>query len=211
MYKRQRLGDVNQDQVVNIFEIVLIVAHFGEEAGGNDSLLAAPSNLSLNQQIEEFVTTGLIELDGTMRQRLPEIQRQLSSLTLQLDGVFQTRAILNGLVAGLNAVDPHQTQLLQNYPNPFNPETWIPFELAESQPTQIAIYSADGDLVRSLNLGELPAGSYLTPDRATYWDGQDQNGRRVSSGIYFNQLESTGLLSRRLSPLSNPRKMIIVK
>ena len=205
------LGDVNQDQVVNIFDIVLIGSHFGEEAGGNDSLLAAPSNLSLNQQIEEFFTTGLIELDGTMRQRLLEIQRQLSSLTLQLDGVFQTRAILNGLVAGLNAVDPHQTQLLQNYPNPFNPETWIPFELAESQPTQIAIYSADGDLVRSLNLGELPAGSYLTRDRAMYWDGQDQNGRRVSSGIYFYQLESTGLLSRRLSPLSNPRKMIIVK
>ena len=205
------LGDVNQDHIVNIFDIVLIGSHFGEEGGGNDSLLAAPSHLSLNQQIDELFTTGLIELDGTMHQRLLEMQRLLSSLTLQTDGVSKTRAILNGLIARLNAADPQQTQLLQNYPNPFNPETWIPFELAESQPIQIAIYSADGDLVRSLNLGELPAGSYLTPDRATYWDGQDQNGRRVSSGIYFYQLQSDGRLSSRLSSLSNPRKMIIVK
>ena len=205
------LGDVNQDQVVNIFDIVLIGSHFGEEAGGNNSLLAAPSHLSLNQQIDELFTTGLIEPNGTMRQRLLEMQRQLSSLTLQIDGVSKTRAILNGLITGLNTVVPQQTQLLQNYPNPFNPETWIPFELTESQSIQIAIYSADGDLVRSLSLRELPAGSYLTPDRAAYWDGQDQNGRRVSSGIYFYQLQSDGLLGSKLSPLSNPRKMIIVK
>ena len=81
------------------------------------------------------------------------------------------------------------TQLLPNYPNPFNPETWIPFRLASNTGVRLLIYSASGQLVRQLVLGSLPAGDYLTPDRSAYWDGRDQKGRIVPSGIYFCRLD----------------------
>jgi hypothetical protein len=78
----------------------------------------------------------------------------------------------------------------QNYPNPFNPETWIPYRLAKSGPTVIRIYNSLGQLVRELNLGYRSAGVYSSRDRAAYWDGRNNSGEKVSSGLYFYILAS---------------------
>lgn len=80
--------------------------------------------------------------------------------------------------------------LLPNFPNPFNPETWIPYQLTESAHVRIPIYNALGHLVRELDLGEQPAGAYLSRQRAAYWDGRNDMGEVVSSGIYFYMLEA---------------------
>ena len=96
-----------------------------------------------------------------------------------------------------------QTSLLANYPNPFNPETWIPYHLANSSDVQITIYDARGSLVRSLELGHQREGYYTSRSRAAYWDGRNDVGERVASGIYFYQLQADGL--------SYLRKMVIVK
>jgi sugar lactone lactonase YvrE len=78
--------------------------------------------------------------------------------------------------------------LLQNFPNPFNPETWIPYQLAEAAHVRIRIYDALGHLVRELDLGKQPAGDYLSRQRAVYWDGRNDMGEVVSSGVYFYTL-----------------------
>ena len=83
-------------------------------------------------------------------------------------------------------------KLLQNYPNPFNPETWIPFDLAADASVTIRIYSVKGQLVRQLDIGKQKAGSYLGKDKATYWNGKDQLGQSVSSGLYFYTLKAGG-------------------
>ena len=77
---------------------------------------------------------------------------------------------------------------------------------------QVAIYNSNGDLIRLLKLGELPPGSYLSTDRASYWDGRDQKGYPVASGVYFYQLQSIGN-SRDPSfhAITTPRKMMIIK
>ena len=78
-----------------------------------------------------------------------------------------------------------ETKLLSNYPNPFNPETWIPYQLAETADVSIKIYDISGRLVRTLSVGFKPVGYYLTRERAAYWDGRNETGESVSSGVYF--------------------------
>ena len=83
---------------------------------------------------------------------------------------------------------PQETELGQNYPNPFNPETWIPYDLAEPAEVTISIYTIKGDLVRVIDLGYQDTGSYQSRSRAAYWDGRNQVGERVSTGVYYYAL-----------------------
>ena len=80
-----------------------------------------------------------------------------------------------------------ETRLLPNYPNPFNPETWIPYQLADAADVSMKIYDVGGRLVRAISIGFKPVGYYLTRGRAAYWDGRNEAGESVSSGVYFLQ------------------------
>ena len=83
---------------------------------------------------------------------------------------------------------PIQTLLLPNYPNPFNPETWIPYILSEPADVTISIYAIDGRCVRSLNLGYQDGGLHINKHQAVYWDGRNEYGEPVASGVYFYTL-----------------------
>ena len=83
---------------------------------------------------------------------------------------------------------PTETQLLPNYPNPFNPETWIPFELSQDSKVSVTIYNVAGTPVRSIRVGYLEAGSYVSQSKAIYWDGRNSSGETVAAGLYFYQL-----------------------
>ena len=98
---------------------------------------------------------------------------------------------------------PAQTELLANYPNPFNPETWIPYRLAEDGNVALSIYGASGSLVRTIDIGFTPAAVYEGRSDAIYWDGRNNFGEQVSSGIYFYHLNA--------GDFSATRKMVIVK
>ena len=95
------------------------------------------------------------------------------------------------------------TALLSNYPNPFNPETWIPYQLSEAAEVTVTIHSSDGKLVRTLELGQMPAGAYSDKERAAYWDGRNAQGEPVASGVYFYTLTA--------GDFSATRKMVIRK
>ena len=98
---------------------------------------------------------------------------------------------------------PGETALSTNYPNPFNPETWIPYQLANPSDVVISIYDGRGQVIRRLALGHQPAGYYTNRSRAAYWDGRNDFGERVSSGLYFYQLKT--------DTISVLRKMVILK
>ena len=104
---------------------------------------------------------------------------------------------------GSVTVLPNHTVLLPNYPNPFNPETWIPFKLARNAPVTINIYNTEGQLIRTITLGNKNAGVYVTKDKAAYWDGKDSFGDRVASGVYYYTLQA--------GEFRATRKMLIVK
>ena len=98
---------------------------------------------------------------------------------------------------------PAETSLLPNYPNPFNPETWIPYQLSEAAEVTVTIHASDGKLVRTLELGQVPAGVYSDRGRAAYWDGRNAQGEPVASGVYFYTLSA--------GDFKATRKMVIRK
>ena len=85
----------------------------------------------------------------------------------------------------LAVLTPKETMLLPNYPNPFNPETWIPYRLAEDTNVTLTIYDTNGIMVRHLDLGHQSAGHYAERGKAAYWDGRNEDGEAVASGIYI--------------------------
>jgi hypothetical protein len=91
-----------------------------------------------------------------------------------------------------------QNALHQNYPNPFNPSTLIPFEIQSEVQTTLAIYNLRGQLVRTLVDGVLSPRAYQIG-----WDGKDNTGQRVSSGVYFYKLKAGNF--------QDVRKMVILQ
>ena len=85
---------------------------------------------------------------------------------------------------------PDSFALFQNYPNPYNPETWIPYQLSADTTVTIKIYDVTGHVVRTLSLGEKRAGIYISRNRAGHWNGRNEAGERVSSGLYFYAIEA---------------------
>lgn len=85
-----------------------------------------------------------------------------------------------------------------NYPNPFNPSTTIRFELPERAPVRLDIFNALGERVRTLSDGHMEAGVY-----EARWNGRDDAGRTVESGIYLYRLTA--------GDFSSMRRMVMLK
>ena len=103
----------------------------------------------------------------------------------------------------MDTIVPHETMLHPNYPNPFNPETWIPYQLATPAEVTLTIYDTQGGIVRRLEIGHQSAGMYRNRNRAAYWDGRNQSGEFVASGLYFYTLKA--------GKFAATRKMLIRK
>ncbi|MCC7430093.1 S8 family serine peptidase [bacterium] len=93
---------------------------------------------------------------------------------------------------------PKAYKLSQNYPNPFNPTTTIEFAILESGKTELEIFNVLGQKIRTLVSEKLLSGSYKVK-----WNGTDENGKQVSSGIYFYKLKSGNF--------SETKKMVLLK
>lgn len=92
---------------------------------------------------------------------------------------------------------------LSAYPQPCNPEAWIPYTLANDVEVTIAIYNSSGRITRTLKLGHQKAGAYISKSKAAYWDGHNNAGESVASGIYFYHLQA--------GDFSAVRRMLMVK
>ena len=121
--------------------------------------------------------------------------------------LFDPKVIYNQLPPAapesVNTTHVLQTQLLNNYPNPFNPETWIPYRLAEDANVELTIYDTRGHVVRRIDIGHKKSGVYETRNNAIYWDGSNDLGERVASGVYFYHLKA--------GDYSATKRMLILK
>ena len=174
-------ADVNGDGKVNIQDLVAVAAALGQDA-------AAPA--VIRQQVPKYLATADVQHWLTQAQAL-----NLTDPT-SLRGIHFLEQLLS-------ASAPKETALLPNYPNPFNPETWIPYQLATPADISVSIYTADGKLVRTLDLGYQPVGIYESKSRAAYWDGKNAVGESVASGVYFYTLTA--------GDFTATRKMLILK
>jgi hypothetical protein len=104
------------------------------------------------------------------------------------EGIVADRQGKNVLTKAYNngeTLVPEEYSLSQNYPNPFNMSTTIRFGLPERTKAKILVYNVLGQRVRTIDLGERAPGRYETT-----WDGMNEGGRIVSSGVYFYRLEA---------------------
>ena len=200
--------DVNLDDVVNILDLVSVAANLGDE--GTD--LAADVNGDGIVNILDLVAVAGAFGNAAAPASNPQTLAMLTAAdvghwlaqaqTLDLSDATSQRGVLF-LEQLLAALAPKETALLPNYPNPFNPETWIPYHLAEDAEVALTIYDASGIMVRRLDLGHQSAGFYESRSQAIYWDGRNDFGENVVSGVYFYTL-STG-------EFTATRKMLISK
>ena len=214
--------DVNRDGIVNVVDLVLVAINYrnpnymdSEKFGfyldvNSDAVIDVKDLIAVAAAIDAAATAPTLLDYPVLRANLTvDNLKQWIRLASQLE--TQEPHIQNGIVIlqrllyilTKDEAIPKETVLLSNYPNPFNPETWIPFELAKTADVTISIHTSDGKLVRLLKLGHLPIGKYHSKSRAGYWDGRNDSGESVGSGLYFYTLIA--------EDFSATNKMLILK
>ncbi len=173
-------ADVNGDGVVNIQDLILVASALGQTP-------AAPSF-----QPASFAMLTAADIQGWLT--------AAQGLNLTDTKVQSGIRFLEQLLVVLT---PKKTELLSNFPNPFNPETWIPYRLAEDAFVKLTIYDQRGVVIRKINVGHKTAAVYERKSNAIYWDGRNEVGDRVASGIFFYTLTAGNYTATR--------KMLILK
>ena len=200
-------ADINGDGSVDVTDLVLVASNFGKKISGRvrqnpdvnrDGVVNVVDLLLVASLLRSAPTAPALQSQETHIFRASDLQewiRQAKNYDLQIDSdgfrpstIKKGIAVLEQLLSSLDV--PTETRLLTNYPNPFNPETWIPYQLSELAEVTLRIYTMNGALVRTLELGHQPAGMYQTRNRAIYWNGQNELGEDVASGIYFYTLSA---------------------
>ena len=206
--------DVTGNGKVNLWDIVEVGKNYGKTVAAganrkadvnNDGKVDIDDLIAVAEAVDAAAAPALTQEDikpGSLQ--AADVRRWIrdaNAANVDPAGI----AALERLLAALTRVEapPEKTVLLANYPNPFNPETWIPYQLSAAAEVTVTIHSPDGKLVRTLELGQMPAGAYSDKDRAAYWDGQNEQGEPVASGVYFYTLQA--------GDFSATRKMVIRK
>ncbi len=200
-------ADINRDGIVNILDLISVASQLGS-VGTNlatdvngDGAVTILDLVSVAGMFE--ATTAAPSAHSQTTLTAAEVRGWLNSArSLEISDPIMNRGlvILEQLLVSLT---PRKTVLLSNYPNPFNPETWIPYQLAEDAFVTLTIYDESGQFVRTLDVGHRIAAFYESQSKAIYWDGTNEFGEAVSSGVYFYHLSA--------GDYSATRKMVILK
>ncbi len=200
-------ADVNEDGVINVLDMVLVARHFGESVPPNseidinaDGIVNILDLILVSQHMGESTASAapsMLSVDDIEGLDPAMIQAWIERAHVEDDGSVAFREGIAYLQSLLALLIPEKTALLPNYPNPFNPETWIPYQVSEPAEVTLCIYSVSGVLVRTLALGQTPAGIYQSRSRAAYWDGRNDVGESVASGIYFYTLTAGDFTATR--------------
>ena len=202
-------GDVNEDGIVNLEDMDAAADRLGQtgentaDVNGN-GIVDAADLLLIAAAIEQGNAAPSLHSETLANLfTAAEVHEWLQLARQQnLTGLIYQRGflVLEQLLAILT---PTETVLLPNYPNPFNPETWIPYQLSSPSDVTVHIYAINGSLARTLALGHQAAGIYQSRGRAVYWDGKNELGEPVASGVYFYTLTADDFTATR--------KMLIMK
>ena len=197
--------DVNEDGIVDAIDVIMVANALGDANPENprvdvngDGVVDKHDLIIVAQHLDE-VTTPQAAPSALVYADIAEenVQHALNILKQEHDGSPTWQHAIAKLEQLLDTFIPEKNRLLANYPNPFNPETWIPYQLANPADVSISIFAADGKVVRTLKLGNMPAGRYQNRSRAAHWDGKNALGEPVASGLYFYTLTAGDFTATR--------------
>ena len=202
-------GDANRDGKVNILDLVLVAQQFGQSMPADSPADVTGDGvvniLDLVRVAQNFGNTAASAAPVTITESVDSamVETWIAQARLKDDGSLAFKQGIENLQNLLASLIPEKTALHRNYPNPFNPETWIPYQLAAPAEVALTIYDMNGQLVRRLAVGHQAAGMYQSRSRAVYWDGRNQLGESVASGLYFYTLTADNFTATR--------RMVILK
>ena len=197
-------GDVNWDGLVDILDLLIVVVHFGESPPthprvdiNKDGQVNLEDMVRMIEIIEEnqnsaapptphIISNRMSTLSAADIDLLYIFYQKIEEISEDTTQIERVRRFLSRLLMPVEG--PLQTKLYPNYPNPFNPETWIPYQLAMDAEITIRIYNMEGRIVRTIFSGHQVSGYYLNRNRAAYWDGKNELGEQVASGVYIYEL-----------------------
>ena len=162
----------------------------GEYIKINDTIITAQGDDTTGA---EYSLTDMPEQSGTYYYKLQDVN--INGQT-RFHGPIQVAGVTS--VEDESAINPGKYQLFQNHPNPFNPNTEIRFTIPNAGHVSIKIYDMNGKLVKNLVSEQKAAGVY-----SISWDGQDKNGFKVTSGVYFYRINA--------GEFTMSKKMILMK
>ena len=197
-------ADVNADGRVNLADLTA-VAQGIDAAGGNtggisletvEAALVAAAEQAADLEEVAAAPMGFNSRSGVLSSGTAYLNVTHAFADARHLAVSDVLSAFLELLAEMGAI-PETTALLPNYPNPFNPETWIPYHLATDATVVLTIYDVRGSVVRTFALGHQVAGVYESRGRAAYWDGKNQLGEPVASGVYFYTLTAGDFTATR--------------
>jgi|GEM_PF-4875399 len=194
-------------------EVAGIQLEFKTDVSKVDEIVAQTTERSKNLQLFSGVVDGLFKVglvDMTGKNAIAAGDGPIASFDFK--GDRKNLDLVNGVVCdrtgkrlnvkieqtGKASALPKQYSLSQNYPNPFNPSTEIRFALPKSCEVRVEVLNVLGETVRTLASGLQTAGTHFVT-----WDGTDERGNSVSSGVYFYRIVS--------DEFTTSRKMVLLK
>ena len=183
-------SDITGDGILSIHDLLLVAANFGRTGTtaidvNSDEVVDIADLIKIASELEIAAIKPELTYDLDVVPSIAEVKTWINEAKqLDLFDPINQKGV-DFLINLLKAITPNRTALLPNYPNPFNPETWIPYQLAQPTDVTIHIYATNGDVIRTLDLGHQTIGLYHHRGSAAYWDGTNELGEAVASGIYF--------------------------
>jgi hypothetical protein len=147
----------------------------------------APGVLALGEALRGRVAGGAASPVLARLRFAPQPGASLDQAAVWLEEVEVVDATGSRSLAGAQTSLPAAYRLLPNFPNPFNPETALRVELPRAGRVEVVVYDAAGQWVRALAEGWMPAGV-----QTLTWDGRDERGREVGTGVYLARLRAGG-------------------
>jgi hypothetical protein len=182
--------ELNDFDVLNATGTSRVEMSYGSAQSSNAAVMS-------NQRINGNGTTVTVTLSGFSFAAIRD--DETNGISDRAKFLRDMMIITMGSLGQVTAAGPGlRNGLSQNYPNPFNPQTTISFTLAGRSHVDLRIYDVNGALVRALVNETQAPGAYHVK-----WDGRDDNGRVVASGVYFYKLTA--------GSFSQTRKMVLLK
>jgi hypothetical protein len=172
---------------------------FTGHAGQTAALTAITTSGAMNTFISLYPPGGGIALTATANDNVSVPLTLDGTYTVVIEdqgqdqtGTYSSQVLLSGGPTGVNGMPPLEFALREASPNPFSDATRLEYTLPAASRVQLRVYDVRGALVRTLVDGHHDAGVH-----SAFWDGRDERGRRLASGVYFYRISAAGHTTTR--------------